>query len=140
MATITTTYHGDMLFETQVGRHRLLTDVPESMGGQDRGLMPPQLFIASLGSCVAALIADYCEHHQLDDTDLSVDVDFEKVDGPTRLSDIRVRVHLPYVALDDRRREATLARVAELCPVHMTIETVKEIDFDILGADELKPA
>jgi uncharacterized OsmC-like protein len=56
MPAITTTYQGDMAFETVLGRHRLLIDVPAAMGGQDRGPTPPELFVASLGSCVAAFV------------------------------------------------------------------------------------
>ena len=37
MATIRTSYKGDMLFETQLGRHSVLIDVPPSIGGTDRG-------------------------------------------------------------------------------------------------------
>jgi uncharacterized OsmC-like protein len=40
-----------MSFETTLGNHRLLIDVPASMGGKDRGPTPPELFVASLGSC-----------------------------------------------------------------------------------------
>ena len=54
MTTITTRYKSEMLFETQVGRHTLIIDVPEQMGGKDRGPMPPQRFIASLGSCAGS--------------------------------------------------------------------------------------
>lgn len=47
MATITTAYRGEMSFETTLGNHRLTIDVPEGMGGRDRGPTPPELFIAS---------------------------------------------------------------------------------------------
>lgn len=140
MATIKTEYKGDMLFETQIGEHRLKIDVPANMGGKDRGPMPPQLFIASLGSCVAALIVDYCNHHGTDASDMSVDVSFDKVENPTRLTNIKVHVELPHVDCDDARREKALHRVAELCPVHATIETVQDIEFEIVGGEHLVPA
>ena len=50
MAKITTYYKGDMLFESKLGTHSIIIDVPAGMGGTDRGPTPPELFIASLGS------------------------------------------------------------------------------------------
>lgn len=139
MAKITTYYKGDMLFETVMGNHKLLIDVPEGMGGQDRGPMPPQLFIASLGSCVAALIAEYCVTHDTDATDMTVDVTFDKVENPSRLTNIKVRVNMPHAMCSDERRIKTLKRVAEHCPVHATIETIQSIEFEIVGKEQLQP-
>jgi putative redox protein len=139
MAKITTYYKGDMLFETVMGNHKLLIDVPEGMGGQDRGPMPPQLFIASLGSCVAALIAEYCVNHDTDATDMTVDVTFDKAENPSRLTNIKVRVNMPHAACSDERRVKTLKRVAEHCPVHATLETIQNIEFEIVGKEQLEP-
>ena len=83
MGSVTTLYKGDMLFESRMGEHTLTIDVPETMGGSDRGPTPPQLFIASLGSCIGAFVAQYCEKSGIDTKDMSVTVDFEKVADPT---------------------------------------------------------
>ena len=37
MPSITTYYKGDMLFESQIGKHTITIDVPPAMGGSDRG-------------------------------------------------------------------------------------------------------
>jgi len=135
MATITTYYHGDMKFETTMGNHKLIIDVPEGMGGKDRGPQPPQLFIASIGSCVAALIAEYCNSHDTDASDMRVDISFDKEPNPTRLTNIKVKVTMPHVDCDDKRREAALKRVAHHCPVHKTIETMDNVEFEIVGQE-----
>lgn len=142
MTTISTYYHGDMKFETTMGNHSLIIDVPESMGGQDRGPQPPQLFIASIGSCVAALIAEYCDNHDTDASDMRVDVSFDKEPNPTRLTNIKVKVTLPHANCEDKRREAALKRVAKYCPVHQTIDTMEDVEFEIIGLGEadLAPA
>lgn len=133
MPRITTEYKGDMLFESKIDHHRVVIDVPESMGGKDRGLMPPQLFIISLGSCVGAFVAKYAEQHGMDTKGLTVDVDFEKSEHPTRLTDIKVRIVLPEADCSERCRREALRKVAEHCPVHETIETINKIDFDIVN-------
>jgi len=133
MATITTTAVGDKSFESLVGQHRVVTDVPAEMGGHDRGLEPAQLFVVSLGSCVAALVQAYCEHHDVDARDLRVDVDFEKVSQPSKLRDIRVRIAVPHADLTSERLRTILQRVAEHCPVHETISTMDAIQFEFEG-------
>ncbi len=131
MAVITTHHKGDMLFETQLGKHVLQIDVPDSMGGQDRGPQPPELFVASLGSCVAALVANYCNKSGLDTEGLTVDVAYEKASDPTRLIDVKVKVDLPNA--DISGRENAIKRVADHCPVHRTICALEGVDIEVGG-------
>ncbi len=130
MASITTSYKGNMLFETKIGNHAIVIDVPENMGGSDRGPMPPQLFVASLGSCIGAYVAQYCRNNSIDDTGMTVDVSFEKVDNPTRLINLKVTIRFPNG--DCSARVDAIQRVAEHCPVHETIMTMKGIEVEIL--------
>ena len=82
MPTNSTAYLDDMLFETQLGSHNLKIDVPPAMGGNDRGPTPPELFVASLGSCVGAFVARYCQRSGIDTSEMTVDVSFDKVENP----------------------------------------------------------
>lgn len=130
MGKLTTVYKAPMLFETQVGDHKITMDVPPGMGGSNRGPTPPQFFIASLGSCIAAFVANYCENHGIDTTGLSVDVTFDKVENPTRLTDLKATVYLPNATCE--KRETAIRKVAEHCPVHETIHTMGEFEIEIL--------
>jgi len=132
MPTITTEYKGDALFETELGSHTLKIDVPESMGGKDRAPMPPQLFIASLGSCVGVLVRDFCTHHGLDPEGLKIGVDYEFAKHPNRMTDVVVNVDLPNAHCDDDCTRKALEHVAEHCPVHETIATLNEVKFNIV--------
>lgn len=138
MATITTIYKGGMLFESKVGKHTVTIDVPPDMGGVDRAPTPPQFFVVSLGSCVAAFIATYCQQTGIDATDLAVDVAFDKVENPTRLSNLKISVKLPHA--DCQARKNALLRVAQHCPVHETIDTLEGIQIEILDRSMLVPA
>jgi uncharacterized OsmC-like protein len=137
MGTICTYYKGGMLFESKMGNHNLLIDVPASMDGKDRAPTPPELFIASLGSCVAAFVVQYCNRVGIDTRDMSVDVTFDKGGEPTRLTNVQIAVRLPYG--DCGNRKDAILRVAEHCPVHETITTLKNIDIVLLGRQELQP-
>ncbi len=136
MAKITTYNQGDMLFESKLGNHSVIIDVPASMRGKDRGPTPPDLFVASLGSCVGAFVAQYCARAGIDASDMTVDVTFDKLENPTRLTNLKVRVELPHGQCADR--QAAIRRVAEHCPVHETILTMEGIDIDILGREQLE--
>lgn len=136
MATITTSYKGKMLFESQIGRHKLTIDVPPSMGGRERGPLPPELFVASLGSCIGAFVAQYCENHGIDTEGMTVDMTYEKADDPTRLVNLKATVNLPRG--DCAKRIEAIRRVAEHCPVHETISTMKGLQVEILGEGECR--
>ena len=143
MRTITTYYKGDMRFEAVMGGHHLVIEAPTSIGGKGRGPTPPELFVASLGSCVAAFVANYCELTGLDTRDMSVDVGFEQADEaascPTCLVDLQVVINLPHAECG--AREQAIRRVAEHCPVHETVEyRLKAIDFEIRDRARLAAA
>lgn len=126
MAKIRTEYKGDWLFESTMGDHKLIIDVPGDWGGQNRGPTPPQVFIASLGSCVGALVVNYCNKAGLNTEGLSVDVSFDKVPDPTRLENIDITVDLPNAEI--KGREKAILRVAEHCPVHETVCNIKNAE------------
>jgi len=131
MAKITSYYKGDMLTETKIGKHTIATDVPEGWGGKDRGPTPPQVFVASLGGCVVALVANYCHKSGLDAEGLSVDVTFEKISDPSRLSDVKIQINLPNA--DVSGREKAILKVAEHCPVHETICSLEAVEMEVKG-------
>lgn len=134
MSRVTTTYKGDMEFEARVGNHTLIIDGPDSWGGKDRGPIPPQLFMASIGSCVAVLVTHFCDEHKMDATNLSVDVDYDVAEHPTRFHNIRVKIDLPNTVCDDECMLKALEHVARHCPVHESILTLERINFELVTA------
>lgn len=136
MGKIRTYYRGGMLFESELGNHRITVDVPAAMGGNDRGPTPPELFIASLGTCVGAFVAQYCERAGIDTADMRVDVTFDKEEGPTRLTNLKVTVVLPHGNCSQRTE--AIRRVAEHCPVHETIATLKGIEIELVDQGQFE--
>jgi putative redox protein len=99
------------------GRHTILTDEPERLGGSDRGPAPHELLAAMLASCVATMIAMYAQNRGWDIGETSVEVDYDPDSVPRRLA---VAVHLPSdIAPEQQRR---LERVARTCPVRRALE------------------
>jgi len=134
MEKITTVYKGSMLFETQMGRHNLVIDVPASMGGSDRGPIPPQIFVASLGRCIGAFVAEYCERNNIDTTGMTVDMHYEKAVSPTRLTNLKATVRLPNGTCGERVQ--AIERVAQHCPVHESIRVMQGLEISILGKND----
>lgn len=131
MGKVTTVYKGDMLFESEMGKHKLTIEGPEDWGGKNRGPMPPQLFMASIGSCVGVLVTHFCQQHQLNAEGLTVEVDYDVAQQPVRFNNINVTANLPNAECDDNCTRKALQHVAEHCPVHETIVTLDKIQFNI---------
>jgi hypothetical protein len=62
---------------------------------------------------------------------MTVDVTFDKVEDPTRLTSPRVQVNLPHG--DVAGRERALLRVAEHCPVHETMCRLDGVEISLNG-------
>jgi len=99
------------------GRHSIVTDEPESLGGSDEGPAPHELLPAALAACIATMIAMYAERRGWDIGDPGVEVDYETDCTPRRMT---VSVHLPDHLTPDQLRR--LERVAETCPLRRALE------------------
>jgi putative redox protein len=99
------------------GRHTIVTDEPERLGGSDLGPAPHELLAATLASCVATMIAMYAQNREWDIGQTSVEVTYDPDSSP-RLFAIEIR--LPSSVTTEQRRR--LERVAETCPVRRALE------------------
>jgi uncharacterized OsmC-like protein len=50
---------GSLQFQTKTRGHSIVSDQPVEQGGYDEGMTPPELFLASLGSCAGYYAAQY---------------------------------------------------------------------------------
>ncbi len=99
------------------GRHVIVTDEPERLGGTDEGPAPHELLAAMLASCVATMIAMYAQNRGWDVGETSVGVNYNTDSVPHRIT---VELHLPDDLTPDQQRR--LERVAETCPARRALE------------------
>jgi putative redox protein len=104
------------------GKHRLITDEPESVGGDGSGPAPHELLPAALASCISTTLVMYARTKEWDLGDVIVEVEYDHHATP-RQFEIAVGVSgdLSDAQLD------RLEKVAAACPVRRSIEA--GIDF-----------
>ena len=105
------------------GRHRLVTDEPERLGGEGSGPAPHELFPAALAACVATTLAMYARTKGWDLGRSTVDVDYDNRSTPRRFAvSIRLSGDL------DAEQLARLEKVAATCPIRRALEAGFEFE------------
>jgi putative redox protein len=112
------------------GRHRLVTDEPEHLGGEDGGPAPHELFPAALAACVSTTLVRYAETKGWELGQVTVDVEYDHRSTPRRFS---VAIELTG-DLDDEQL-ARLHKVANACPLRRSIEAGIEFEEQVTRAD-----
>lgn len=124
------THEGGLKFAAQIREHRVLTDQPLGAGaGENAGPMPLELLGASLGTCVALYVQQFCQTRGLAYEGMRVEVQQHGAQNPSRVGLFDIRVVLPQ-AVPEQYREM-LERVARSCPAHGTLAHGAEIAVQI---------
>ena len=109
---------GGLRHEVDVnGRHVIITDEPERLGGTDEGPAPHELLAAMVASCVSTMIMLYAQSRQWELRDVRVEVVYDSEPTPRRA---HVRIYLPDGLTPDQVKR--LRRVAETCPARRALE------------------
>ena len=105
------------------GKHRLITDEPEAVGGDGSAPAPHELLPAALASCISTTLVMYARTKEWDLGDVSVEVEYDHRSTPRRFE---IAIHLGGDLT--QTQVDRLEKVAAACPVRRSIET--GIDFD----------
>ncbi|HEX4756399.1 MAG TPA: OsmC family protein [Terracidiphilus sp.] len=120
---------GQVKFNIQSRSHSILCDQPVENGGEDTAMTPPELMLASLGSCAAFYAVQYLKCHNLAESGVEVSVTADKLKVPARLGNFNIRVEYP-VALNEEQTEGLLRSVRH-CLIHNTLLSLPEIKIDL---------
>jgi putative redox protein len=124
---------GAVQFEIKAREHVIVSDQPQENGGFDEGMTPPELFLASLGSCAAFYAAAYLRKHKLSEAGTKVRVTAEKRKDPPRLDDFRISIDVP-IGLDPKHIEG-VERAVHQCLIHNTLLHSPTIAIEIHNPD-----
>ncbi|HVJ09193.1 MAG TPA: OsmC family protein [Acidisarcina sp.] len=119
------THLDNVRFSIQAREHTIISDQPTDNGGQDTGMTPPELLLASLGSCAAFYAAQYLKTRNLSESTLTVTVTAEKLKQPARMGTFRIHVDCPVPLSEDQKQ--ALLRSVHQCLVHNTLLSQPDI-------------
>lgn len=120
---------GAVQFEIRARQHLIASDQPPENGGFDEGMTPPELLLASLGSCAGFYAAMYLRKHKLADAGTCVRVTADKKKDPPRIDDFRIFVDVPTELAPNHI--AGIERAVHQCLIHNTLLHPPTISIEI---------
>lgn len=110
--------------------HEITSDRSSAEGGNDLGLSPTEMLVASLGSCISMVVFQFCKRHGYNEDPVEVNLTYEMSSNPNRISAIAVDLEIPGDI--PAAKKDIILNLAKKCPVHQTLMNPPEIDIDIL--------
>lgn len=126
---VTIAHLGAVQFEIKARHHSIPCDQPSENGGYDEGMTPPELLLASLGSCAAFYAAQYLRKFKLATEGTRVRVTADKVKEPARVDNFHIEVDVP-LELSDQHRVGVLKAVHH-CLIHNTLLHPPQIAIEV---------
>jgi putative redox protein len=114
-------------FEAEASGHKIICDQPLENGGTDSGMTPPDLLLASLGTCAGYYALQYLRARSLPTNGLAVHVSAEKETSPARLDHLRIEVETGELSA---RHDEGILRAVHSCLIHNTLLARPEISIE----------
>lgn len=131
---LTVDYIGGVAFRTKARNHEVLCDQPPEMGGQDTAMTPPELMLASLGTCAGFYAIQYLKTRNLPHQGVHVKVAAEKTaEKPIRLDNFKIEVTVP--GLEDQRHREGVLRAVNACLIHHTLQHPPKVEIQLTSSD-----
>lgn len=127
--TMTISWVGGVQLSAEIRNHRVLVDQPVEEGGQDQGITPVEMFVASLGTCIGYFAVRFCQRHKIPTAGLKIGMEWAYAEQPHRIGTIIAHVDLPG-KLDPAMRDR-LRKVLEGCTVHNSITITPKISIQL---------
>lgn len=129
---VTVEHLGAVQFEIKARQHTITSDQPAENFGHDEGMTPPELMLASLGSCAGFYAAQYLRKHKLATEGTRVRVTADKLKDPARIDNFRIAIETP-IGLSAQHHAAVEASVHH-CLIHNTLQHPPKIAIEIREA------
>lgn len=126
---VTVEHLGAVQFEIRARGHAISCDQPAENGGYDEGMTPPELLLASLGSCAGFYAAQYLRKFKLAAEGTRVRVTADKVKDPARMEHFRIEVETPVELTEEHR--AGVERAVHHCLIHNTLLHPPEMKIEV---------
>ncbi|MGB7437603.1 MAG: OsmC family protein [Candidatus Acidiferrum sp.] len=120
---------GSVQFQIKTRGHSMVSDQPVEQGGYDEGMTPPELLLASLGSCAGFYASQYLRKHKLAAEGTRVKVTCDKAKDPVRMDNFKIEVESPVELSADHRKGVVDA--VEHCLVKNTLLHPPKISLQV---------
>jgi putative redox protein len=117
--TCTTAEIGKDRYTTQIrsGKHTIVADEPLELGGEDKGVNPNELFLASLGSCTAITLRMYADRKEWPVDRILVDLKMDIVKA-NQAQTTYIKKHITIEGDISEEQKQRMLKVADSCPLH----------------------
>ena len=129
MIEVNVEHLGAVKFEVKARKHTILCDQPPENGGLDEAMTPPELLLASLGTCAGYYAAQYLKKFNLPTEAIRVRVTADKEKAPARVDNFRIEVELAAELSAEHR--AGVERAVHHCLIHNTLLNPPKIALEI---------
>lgn len=109
----------------------IITDAPIDNFGKGEAFSPTDLVATSLASCMLTIIGIYCQNHEINFLNGSVEVEKIMTNGPRRIEKIHLNVDLNGNNWDATTKNKVIA-AGKACPVAKTLEGNVEMEFNFI--------
>jgi putative redox protein len=124
---------GGVQFEIKARQHVVVSDQPPENGGFDEGMTPPEMLLASLGSCAGFYAAQYLRKHKLANEGTIVRVTADKAKDPARLDNFRIALDVPC-ELSQQDLQG-IEQSVQHCLIHNTLLHAPKISIEVNAAE-----
>lgn len=131
-------YLGNAQFEAETRGHKLICDQPLDNHGDDEGMTPPELLLASVATCAGYYAVQYLKARNLSTAGVRVHVSAGKAQQPARMDQFKVEIEAPS-ATDPQHLEG-VRRSAEKCLVKNTLMHPPSIEIAVNTATTVPAA
>ncbi|MCS4224339.1 OsmC family protein [Sphingobacterium sp. BIGb0165] len=101
----------------QYGKHQIIVDEPEDLGGQDQGISPTPLLLSSLGTCKAVTVKMYADRKNWPLEEVKIRLSHE-IQTSEQQQTTYIQCHISFKGDLDDEQKKRLFKIAEKCPVH----------------------
>lgn len=126
-------YLGNVRFEAEARGHRIICDQPLDNDGDNQGMTPPELLLASLATCAAFYAVQYLKTRNLPGEGLKVKASAEKAKNPARMDGFVIDVEVP--GLTDPHHLEGVRRSADRCLIKNTLKVPPSIRLTVNGVE-----
>ncbi len=113
----------------QIRQHTLIADEPVQAGGTDAGPTPLEMFVSTMGACIAVTTRAYAKHKQWPLEGISVEIEMERIksedyaaysgDAPY-VNEVREDIRFEGPLTEEQKHR--LMQIAAKCPVHLAVQ------------------